>query len=63
MAVVLVVALSIQKRRQVLEVLLGLVQRLLQGAHLFELVGPPLPLVGEHERAQRGADGIRDLGQ
>jgi hypothetical protein len=61
--IILVVVLPVDERPQLLKVLLGLVQRNLERAHLFELVGAPLSLVGEHQVAQGLAKRIRDLGQ
>lgn len=62
-AVVLVVDGALEQRPHLLEVLLGLVQGVLEGADLLELVGPPVGLVGEHEEAEGIVDGVGDGGQ
>lgn len=46
--VVLVIKLAMDKGCHLLKVLFGVVERLLEGADLLELVGAPLSLVSEH---------------
>lgn len=62
-AVVLVVDGALEQGPQLLKVLLGLVQGVLEGADLLELVGAPVGLVGEHEEAEGIVDGVGDGGQ
>ena len=58
-----VVEAAIDESGQLLEVLLGLVEGFLEQAQLLELVGPPRPLVGEHQDPQGIVDRVRDDGQ
>lgn len=62
-AVVLVVESPVHQGRQLLEVLLGLVEGVLEQAELLELVRPPRPLVGEHHGAEAIVERVRDDGQ
>jgi hypothetical protein len=62
-AVVLVVDGALEQGPHLLEVLLSLVQGVLDGADLLELVRAPVGLVGEHEEAEGIVDGVCDGGQ
>lgn len=55
-----IVRLPIEQRRQLLEVTLGGVETPLEGAHLLELVGSPLPFVGEAHEREPVVDRVRD---